>query len=137
MRDRMQRPLYLAFAAIVIGHTVIVGAASMWWAGHSFGPRFMTDIVPFLVFFTAFHFQLREVWGSRPRMGVTVIIALLGLVSVAIHAQGAFRPSTLAWNNVPNNIDSAPSRAWDWSDPQFARTCARFPSALSCPPQPK
>jgi hypothetical protein len=25
---------------------------------------------------------------------------------------------------VPNNIDQNASRAWDWSDPQFARTNA-------------
>jgi glycosyltransferase involved in cell wall biosynthesis len=124
LRDPAQRPLNMAYGAIVVAHLIIVGAGSMWWAGHSFGPRFTTDIVPFLVYFTAFNFRLPATFRPQAQIALSSYIAVLALVSLLIHAQGALRPATLAWNVVPNNIDQNTSRAWDWSDPQFARTNA-------------
>jgi len=122
LRDRELRPLALAYGAIIFGHSIIIGAASMWWAGHAYGPRFMTDIVPFLVYFTAFNFRLPETFRHGTQVAVTTAIAVLALASATIHAQGALRPATWAWNGTPINIDDAPARAWDWRDPQFART---------------
>ena len=121
MRDRTGRPLWIAFGAIVVGHCIVVGSAGMWWAGHSFGPRFMTDIIPFLVFFTAFNFRLPGALGPRMQITVAAAIGCLALVSVAIHAQGATRYATWDWNVTPVNIDQDRSRLWDWSDLQFAR----------------
>ena len=122
LRDRERRPLYIAYGAIVVADLIIVGSASMWWAGHSFGPRFTTDIVPFLVYFTAFNFRLPATLRPRTQAALSTGIGALAVVSLLIHAQGALRPSTMSWNAVPNNIDQNTSRAWDWSDPQFART---------------
>jgi hypothetical protein len=122
LRDPAQRPLHVAYGAIVVGHSVIVGAASMWWAGHSFGPRFMTDIVPFLVYFTAFNFRLPETFRSRAQITLSTAVVVFALVSALIHAQGALRPATWSWNVVPDSIDQDPARLWDWADPQFART---------------
>lgn len=121
LRDPAQRRLSASYAAIVVGHSIVVGAASMWWAGHSYGPRLMTDIVPFLVYFTAFNFLWPHNAHAFARKGVVAAIAALGLASVIIHAQGALYFDTWRWNYVPNNIDEFPSRSWDWSDPQFAR----------------
>jgi hypothetical protein len=93
----------------------------MWWAGHSFGPRFMTDIVPFLVFFLAFNFRLSNTIGVWAQTAISICILVLALISVTIHARGAFRYSTWAWYYIPQNIDENPRRAWDWRDPQFLR----------------
>jgi hypothetical protein len=121
LRDRLQLPLHLAYGAIVAGNSIIIGSASMWWGGHSFGPRFMTDIIPFLAYFVAFNFRLPQAFGSRTQIAVSAAIAILALVSMTIHAQGALRYATWQWNVNPINIDKDPSRAWDWHDPQFAR----------------
>jgi hypothetical protein len=122
LRDRSQWTLHLAYGAIVVAHLIVIGAASMWWAGQSFGPRFTTDIVPFLVYFTAFNFRLPASFGPPRTGGVSACMAVLALVSLLIHAQGALWSETLAWNTIPNNVDQNTSRAWDWRDPQFART---------------
>jgi glycosyltransferase involved in cell wall biosynthesis len=124
LRDPEQRPLNIAYGAIVIAQLIIVGASSMWWAGHSFGPRFTTDIVPFLVYLTAFSFRLPETFRPRTQTALSACIAVLALAGLLIHAQGALRSESLAWNVIPNNIDQNTSRAWDWTDPQFARTKA-------------
>ena len=123
--DRAQRPLHICYGMIVVGHLIIVGSASMWWAGHSFGPRFMTDVVPFLVYFTAFNFRLPETVGPRTRAAIFTTIALFAFAGALIHAQGAIRYGTWEWNYIPDNIDENPSRTWDWTDPQFARTHSR------------
>ncbi len=125
LRDREQRPLHLAYGAIIGGNMIIIGAASRWWAGHAFGPRFTTDIVPLLVYFTAFNFRLPETFRPRTQIAVSAAIAVLALVSLTIHAQGALRYETWQWNLNPRNIDDDPSRAWDWRDPQFARPSRR------------
>jgi len=121
LRDREQRALNLAYGAIVVGNTIIIGAASRWWGGHAFGPRFMTDIIPFLVYFTAFNFRLPETFRPRTQLAVSAVVAMLALVSLTIHARGALQYATWQWNIAPRNIDDDPSRAWDWRDPQFAR----------------
>jgi hypothetical protein len=125
LRDREQRPLNLAYGAIIFGNSIIIGAAARWWGGHSFGPRFMTDIVPFLVYFTAFNFRLPETFRPGMQIAVSAAIAALALVSLTIHAQGALRYATWDWNVTPKSIDDDPARAWDWHDPQFARSWRR------------
>jgi len=84
----------------------------------------MTDVVPFLVYFTAFNFRLPEAFRSRAQAALSTVIVVFALVSALIHAQGALRPATWSWNVVPNDIDQNVARAWDWTDPQFARTAA-------------
>jgi len=122
--DRKERPLNIAYGAIIVGQLIVVGAASMWWAGHSFGPRFMTDVVPFFAYFTAFNFRLPTSVRPLARGTLSACIALFALISILVNAQGALRHAPMFWNALPHNIDEDPSRAWDWSDPQFARTKA-------------
>ena len=122
LQCREQRTLAIALALIVAAHMIIIGAASMWWAGHTFGPRFTTDILPILVYFTTFNFRLPVVFSSRVQQTVSALVIVLAVVSAAIHAQGATRYATWQWNYMPDSIDEHTSRAWDWTDPQFART---------------
>lgn len=114
LRDRQQRTLNIAYCA-----------SSMWWGGHSLGPRFTTDIVPFLTYFTAFNFRLPATFSRSAQTAISACIAVLAVVSLLIHSQGARRVETWRWNVIPNNIDRNTSRAWDWSDPQFARAYNR------------
>src|SRR5205823_1487394 len=46
-------------------------------------------------------------------------IAVLAVVSVAMHAQGALNPAAMMWNAYPVRIDFDPIRVWDWRRPQF------------------
>lgn len=121
LRSGEERPLVIALASIVVGQLIIVGSASMWWAGHSFGPRFTTDILPIVVYFTAFNFRLPESLPRRLQYPVSSLIVVLAAVSALIHAQGAIRYGTWQWNYMPDSIDDHPSRAWDWTDAQFVR----------------
>jgi hypothetical protein len=55
LREPEQRPLQIAVGIIVVGIVSIIAAwPEGWWGGHSFGPRLMTDVVPFLAYFVTF-----------------------------------------------------------------------------------
>jgi hypothetical protein len=121
LRQREERLLSTCFAIIVVMHWLVVSRFPHWWGGHSYGPRSMTDIVPFLAYFVAFNFEaLRKMsgwklWASRS------CIALLAAASVILHGHGATSYAPHMWNVSPNDIDKNPARLWDWRDPPFAR----------------
>ena len=121
LRDRGDRPLTICFGTIIVAHWLVVSRFPHWWGGHSYGPRFMTDVVPFLAYFVAFNFDALgklsglKLWLSRS------CIAVLAAASIVLHAPAALSWPPHMWNVVPNDIDKNPARLWDWHDPQFAR----------------
>lgn len=110
---RLTRPW---LAAIVVIHWVLVSLYEDWIGGYSYGPRYMCDIVPYLmvlmapVFLVAFH-----------KRTVAVALVLLVAVSLFIHGRGAYSVAVHQWNSVPVSVNDAPWRVWDWSDPPFLR----------------
>lgn len=106
----LARPKGIAwvFAGVVAAHWVVISAFPHWWAGHSYGPRLFTDVLPYATYFL---FQVR--W----RAWLTVAAVL----SVLIHFRGSTARATHAWNDGPPNVDVAPERVWDWRDPPFLR----------------
>jgi hypothetical protein len=120
LRDKEQRPLHLAYSAIVIMTLIAIGFTQQWWGGYCYGPRLMTDVIPYLAYFTAFNFDLSANFSYKKRAVLTGI-GILTAISLVIHAQGALRSATWLWNSLPEDIDQNPSRVWDWSDPQFLR----------------
>jgi hypothetical protein len=116
LRDKEQRPLHLAYGITVSAMFIAISLTPRWWAGWGFGPRYMTDLVPFLAYFTAFNFE-----PVRWRAAVVSGIGILTAISLIIHAQGALRIAPWGWNEYPEDVDLKPSRIWDWSDPAFLR----------------
>ena len=113
----------LAFANIV-GLGVVVSAWKNWWGGHSYGPRLLTEIVPWLVLLA-----IMAIGGMlsasapgpsrRPRSLELAVGAALLVLSVAIHARGALAWETVLWNYYPVDVDRRQERLWEWNDPQF------------------
>jgi len=107
------RPLLLALTAIFV---VQVGAGD-WFGGWCFGPRYLTDLLPFLTWF------LLPLWTSiwaRPVLRV----AFAATVATALWVQvvGAFYYPAGNWDGWPVNVDREPQRLWDWSDNQILRS---------------
>ncbi len=118
IRGKWATPLSRWLFAIVILHWLVVSAyIANWWAGHSYGPRFFTDLTPIFVLFLIPYFQSWE-GLARP---VRVAFVAVAVVSVAIHLRGGWSPAVYRWNVDPANIDQHPERNWNWSDPQFLR----------------
>jgi hypothetical protein len=110
--------LDIALVGAVVGSWLVVSAFPSWWAGWSYGPRFLTDIVPMVLWFLPP--VLAEI-ADRRRIGLAIVATVLIAASIALHARGALAPSTAEWNWKPTDIGVDRSRLWDWSDPQFLR----------------
>ncbi len=110
------------------GHLALVSGVRGWWGGHSYGPRYSTDLVPWFVLLGIM--GIRAMLDSRDdkpesqiasfglRTELKVGAALL-LLSVLINGHGAFSHAARMWNVVPIDVDQQPARVWDWRQPQF------------------
>lgn len=91
-------------------------AYSIWWGGHTFGPRYMLDLLAPLSPLIAL--GIARLLRSVP--GTTVTIAALAW-SVTIAAAGAFIYPNDAWNTNPDEVDTHHERLWDVRDSQITR----------------
>ena len=122
----LPRLVVLALAAAA-GHLVLVSCVDAWWAGHSYGPRYLTDMVPWFVLLgilgvTAMldsHGEPRTQSRSFGFRIELVVAGILLLLSVLIHGHGAFSHAARMWNVKPVDVDQQPARVWDWRRPQF------------------
>ncbi|MCE9622342.1 MAG: hypothetical protein K8R99_08365 [Actinomycetia bacterium] len=107
--DRLLIGLCLAYLLASSGPPV------NWWAGHSFGPRFMSDT---LIFFAAAATPTVALLMRQRRSAAAIAATLLLAWSVLVNAQGGAMRSTLCWNGNPD-IDSHTSRLWDFGSSQM------------------
>ena len=96
---------------------------TVWWGGHTFGPRYMIDILPLLVPLAA---AGTAAISSRPVLRWAVLTALAW--SMVVAATGAFCYPNDRWNTDPDDVDRDHQRLWAWRDPQIVRCWTRGPS---------
>ena len=96
---------------------------SVWWGGHTYGPRYLIDLLPLLVPLAAA--GAASLQTRRPaRLAAGAALAW----SITLAATGAFFYPAEAWNTNPVSVDLNHERLWDWRDPQFVRCWRRGPS---------
>ncbi len=99
----------------LLGHWILVSTFHDWWAGFAFGPRYLSDITPLLIFFLI---PVLKVRSSKP---FGIVFSVLALASFGIQYSGANREPVFAWNRTPVSIDQDPERVWNWLDIAFFR----------------
>jgi hypothetical protein len=113
-----------AALASTVGLWIAIGLFPHWWAGWSFGPRFMSDVLPFVVVLCA----PALVWmaeGSshgehrRAPAILTVLVAVAAVWSITAHVQGATMRTSACWNAIPVSVDDDPARIWSVRDAQL------------------
>ncbi|MFL6193170.1 MAG: hypothetical protein ACJ75H_03280, partial [Thermoanaerobaculia bacterium] len=112
-RDRGERGLTLALSAAVVLQLLLYAKAD-WRGGISWGPRYMTDLLPVLLW------MLAPVVVALRGFGRTVFLLAVG-VAVAIEAIGAFW-YTGETDNAIFAVASGPEQmraAWDWRNAPF------------------
>jgi len=102
---------------------VVYSCYAVWWAGHTFGPRYLMDILiplaPFGAIGASMAARVRPArWAGR----------LLLAVSIAISCLGAFVYPHDRWNTDPLNVDQYHERLWDWRNSQLSRALRARPS---------
>ena len=81
----------------------------MWWGGHTYGPRLLSDLFPILCFFL-----YPAVETIRSHRAVMAAFVFLALMSIGVHTLGAY-DDDFSWNSSPN-IDMNQYRLWTWYD---------------------
>ncbi len=112
--------LGIAVMVVVFLHWITISAFPHWWAGHSYGPRYFSDMAPFFIYLMIP--AVSAVSGSsgpwRKALLCAAFVVLAG-VSFFIHFRGAVSVDVHRWNHRP--VDVNRDRIWDWSDPPFMR----------------
>ncbi|MDD3926895.1 MAG: hypothetical protein PHT33_09580 [bacterium] len=113
--------LDIVLVTIIVLHWFVISSFSHWWGGHSFGPRFFTDMMPyFMCFIISIAVTIRQSNPTSKYLFSSIFIAF-ALISFAMHYRGANDWSVFSWNSTPVNVDCCPERLWDWHDTQFLR----------------
>jgi hypothetical protein len=108
-----------ALVATIVLHWMVISSFPHWWAGFSYGPRFFSDMLPYLIYFLIPVVAWMTTTSGVGRTIVASAFAAALAVSVLMHAQGALNRATMFWNVVPVSVDDRPERIWDWRRPQF------------------
>jgi hypothetical protein len=128
-QDLPHRRLALLALGIISAQAAMISSWPRWWGGWSYGPRLLTDSVPWFVLLAILGCKALLNYNARPevRSGrpnyqrfVIAIGLFLIILSIAINSAGALSDQAqLWWNGRQVNIDADPARVWDWRSPQF------------------
>jgi hypothetical protein len=112
------RGLAILALAQIAALAIVVSSYPMWWAGWSYGPRFLTDAIPWFVLLVILGIDamLRSATAPGRRLAIAVGGLLLAL-SIALNARGAFSFDAMEWND--SAAARRPERIFDWRYPQF------------------
>jgi hypothetical protein len=121
VRNKQMGTLDYALLMIMFLHWVIISTFPAWWAGHSYGPRYFSDMIPYFIYFLIpAIMNIFTLKGIRKVSAVFLLFCAI-IISFFIHFRGATDWDVYAWNSDPINVDVEPSRVWDWRDIQFLR----------------
>lgn len=113
---------YASLAAIAV--LIVYSKYLVWWGGHGYGPRYLTDLMPFagLLFGFGMIGSDRLAGRSPPAMSLinptSVLVTVLFAYSVAVQAVGAF-----CWPS-PWSLETDDLPLWDWRNSQIV-ACLR------------
>ncbi len=107
------RYLIVATVAVYLQHARF----GNWWGGWAYGPRYLTDLLPFLALF------LIPVWPRICSSRLLLTGFVLGTAfALWVQIVGAFYYPNGAWDSKPVSVDFRQDRIWDWSDNQIMRS---------------
>ena len=126
-RSIPNRALAAAGLFAVAAHWYLVASFRNWWGGFSYGPRLLTDSIPWWWLLAALAFSGATSARARPlvRRAAIGLIAALAAASIAIHWQGAFSMATKTWGRLTwappasRRLLFQRERLFNWRYPQF------------------
>ncbi|HEY0004139.1 MAG TPA: hypothetical protein VGB17_04950 [Pyrinomonadaceae bacterium] len=114
-------------STVVLAHLLVISGFSPWWGGASYGPRFMTGLVPWFVLLAilgvearlrALKEQREKGTGKLVQRAELWLGVLLLAQSVFANARGALSAEPWIWFMVVDE-PGAIAQLWDWRQPQF------------------
>jgi hypothetical protein len=112
-----ERPVLRWTAAAAAIQLLVYSSFSVWWGGHTYGPRYLLDVLPVLV--PAAAIGMCRVARARPVVRLAAATALAWSIIAA--GTGAFCYPHEQWNTDPVSVNLAHERLWDVRDSQILR----------------
>ena len=113
---RQHNLLVVTAVAFIILESLVISRSIMWWGGYCWGPRLLTELAPPLIVLMALGVSVIDrPWPRRA-------FAALALYSVLIQGIGVFFYPNGHWDGIPEGVDAAHGRLWNWRDNPLART---------------
>jgi hypothetical protein len=108
-------------AVILFTHWLTISSFGNWFGGWSLGPRFFTDMTPYLVYFLIPILEEGRLWSLQ---GWKVVFGTALVLSTLVHFRYATSIYPFMWNGKPESLAGVPERLWDPTDLQVLRgTC--------------
>jgi hypothetical protein len=104
---------------------LLIAKYSMWWGGWTYGPRYLSEILPCLMVILAE--SMRVIRRQRP---LAMLFVTAVLLSVGTQAVGAFCYPRGQWDEIPVSVNKDPSRLWNWKDNPIVRTVLAGPDLV-------
>jgi MFS family permease len=105
---------WLAVAALL--QFCVYASYSVWWGGHTFGPRYTSDLLVLLAPFGAL--GVARVAQYRTMSAAAIVLFTW---SVGVQTLGAFVYPHERWNSDPLEVDRYHDRLSEWPDSQITR----------------
>jgi hypothetical protein len=103
---------------IILGHWAGISSFNQWDTGWFLGPRFFTDMTPYLMFLLIP--IIKKFSPHNINISFFLIISLV-FISMFIQFRCSVYREPSRWNGIPVNVDEHPYRVWDTMDFQFLR----------------
>ena len=97
------------------GIWLVVLSHADWWGGACYGPRYLSDAIPWFVLLAIMGVAAIPPALRTIRSPMILAGAVLLMISIAMNAVGALSGETMAWNFKGRS----PDIMLDWSRPQF------------------
>jgi hypothetical protein len=118
----LRSPVYVTSLLFVLGSLAILCKWPIWWGGHCYGPRLLTEVTTCLALLLIPALEFAE---HRPAWRITLAAACI--LSVGIQWVGAFCYPGSHWDEEPVAVGRDPARLWDWSDNPILRSLKAGP----------
>jgi hypothetical protein len=123
-RDEADRTILRVTLAAAAVQVLVYSSFSVWWGGHTYGPRYLLDVLPLLI--PAAALGVSRIRRAPAVVAAGAVAALLWSITTA--ATGAFCYPHDAWDTDPESVDHFHERLWDVRDNQILRCWERGPS---------
>jgi len=122
IENKNVKNLFHFFGIAILTQILIYSFFNVWWAGGSYGPRFLTGMLPGLFIFLGLYIEEIHI-NIKPKKNLFIIFifSILLIWSIFVQIVGAFYYPNGDWNGSPN-VDLHPEKCWYWNDTQIMRS---------------
>ncbi|MBA3995539.1 MAG: hypothetical protein C0469_18630 [Cyanobacteria bacterium DS2.3.42] len=113
--------LLLLFSVASLLHCALFFFFNVWWGGHCYGPRYMTDGLPAFIFLINYFVVAVLPANSLKHTVAIIAFAVLAFYSMFVQIVGAFGHGGAGWDSHPLNVDKYHKRLWDFKDTAIKR----------------